>query len=213
MTLTKIVIIMGFERSQAILAILISLLIIPGCTAPSKIVENEMPDTGVIVPERLNLIASTPGRDYDRMEVFDILADANGENTLILWVSTGCPGCHDWTEMIADSMRSGNLSNDTRIISVHRFPAFESPEYVIEIYASENSSTNSLWPVLIPSGEQPAIDVANGELTDYEYWQAFGNPSAPSFTILDGEGFTIWENKNYWANHTVFDEALEILNS
>ena len=59
MTLTKIVIIMGFERSQAILAILISLLIIPGCTAPSKIVENEMPNTGVIVPERLNLIAST----------------------------------------------------------------------------------------------------------------------------------------------------------
>ena len=204
---------MGFERSQAILAILISLLIIPGCTAPSKIVENEILDTGVIVPERLNLIASTPGRDYDRTEVFDILADANGENTLILWVSTGCPGCHDWTEMIADSMRSGNISNDTRIISVHRFPAFESPEYVIETYASENSSTNSLWPVLIPSGEQPAIDVANGELTDYEYWQAFGNPSAPSFTILDGGGFTIWENKNYWANHTVFNEALEILNS
>ena len=46
----------------------------------------------------------------------DILADADGQSTLILWVSTGCSGCHDWTEMISEEMKNGNISNDTRIL-------------------------------------------------------------------------------------------------
>ena len=74
-------------------------------------------------PGKLNLIADTAGRDIDRGSTMDILDDAAGQNTLILWVSTGCSGCHDWTEMIADEMRSGNISNDTRIVTVHRYPS------------------------------------------------------------------------------------------
>lgn len=203
---------MNSTRMQTFLVIMVSLLT-SGCTAPSQTTDAYEQDNEDNLPERLNLIAPTPGRDHDRQQVFDILENANGENTLILWVSTGCPGCHDWTEMISDSMRSGNLSNDTRIISVHRFPAFESPERVIEVYASENSTTNSLWPVLMPIDEQPAIDINAGSLTEEVYWDAFGKPSTPSFTILDGEGYTIWRNKNYWANQSVLDTALEILNS
>ena len=45
--------------------------------------------------ERLNLVADTAGRDIDRGSTLDILDDAAGQNTLILWVSTGCSGCHD----------------------------------------------------------------------------------------------------------------------
>ena len=96
---------------------LVLILILPGCTAPAAIdaaeAENEMD-----IPERLNLIADTANREIDRVETMDVLLDANGKNTMILWVSTGCSGCHDWTEMIADGMRDGNISNDTRIITV-----------------------------------------------------------------------------------------------
>ena len=163
------------------------------------------------VPERLNLIAETVGRDIDRGQTFDILSDAGGKNTMILWVSTGCSGCHDWTEMIAEEMRIGNISNDTRIISVHRYPAFESVDEVIDVYATENSSSNSLWPVLVPSDGQPAFDVINQEETEIDYAEAFENPATPSFTILDGEGRTIWKNREYWANESVLETALEIL--
>ena len=142
----------------------------------------------------------------------DLLADANGESTLILWVSTGCSGCHDWTEMIANEMRSGNISNDTRIVTIHRYPSFESREEVIETYASNNSSTDSLWPVLVPDNRQPAIDVDRNQETDYDYTQAFESPSTPSFTILDGSGKTIWKNREYWSNHDVSEEALSYLN-
>tara|TARA_B100001113_G_scaffold75913_1_gene59278 strand:- start:781 stop:1380 length:600 start_codon:yes stop_codon:yes gene_type:complete len=189
---------------------LVLILILPGCTAPAAIdaaeAENEMD-----IPERLNLIADTANREIDRVETMDVLLDANGKNTMILWVSTGCSGCHDWTEMIADGMRDGNISNDTRIITVHRYPSFESREEVIEVYASSNSSTESLWPVLIPNEGQPAIDVDKNQETEYDYSKAFETPATPSLTILDGEGNTIWKNKTYWYNSSVLSEALEIL--
>ena len=190
--------------------VLVLILILPGCTAPAAIdsaeAENEMD-----IPERLNLIADTANREIDRVETMDVLLDANGKNTMILWVSTGCSGCHDWTEMIADGMRNGNISNDTRIITVHRYPSFESREEVIEVYASSNSSTESLWPVLIPNEGQPAIDVVKNQETEYDYSKAFETPATPSLTILDGEGNTIWKNKTYWYNSSVLSEALEIL--
>ena len=190
--------------------VLVLILILPGCTAPAAIdsaeAENEMN-----IPERLNLIADTANREIDRVETMDVLLDANGKNTMILWVSTGCSGCHDWTEMIADGMRNGNISNDTRIITVHRYPSFESREEVIEVYASSNSSTESLWPVLIPNEGQPAIDVDKNQETEYDYSKAFETPATPSLTILDGEGNTIWKNKTYWYNSSVLSEALEIL--
>jgi len=190
--------------------VLVLILILPGCTTPATIdaaeAENEMD-----IPERLNLIADTANREIDRVETMDVLLDANGKNTMILWVSTGCSGCHDWTEMIADGMRNGNISNDTRIITVHRYPSFESRDEVIEVYASSNSSTESLWPVLIPNEGQPAIDVDKNQETEYDYSKAFETPATPSLTILDGEGNTIWKNKTYWYNSSVLSEALEIL--
>ena len=126
--------------------VVVLIMVLPGCTTPAQVEETEQEDE-LQIPERLNIVADTAGRDVDRIERMDVLMDANGENTLILWVSTGCSGCHDWTEMIANEMRSGNISNDTRIITIHRYPSFESRQEVIEVYATNNSSTESLWPV------------------------------------------------------------------
>ena len=186
------------------------ILILPGCTAPTAI-ENVDSEGELEIPERLNIVAETAYREIDRVETMDLLLDADGENTMILWVSTGCSGCHDWTERIADEMRNGNISNDTRIVTIHRYPSFESREDVIDVYASSNSSTESLWPVLIPFEGQPAIDVDKNKETEIDYSTAFETPATPSFTILDGEGNTIWKNKAYWYNSSVLSEALEIL--
>ena len=155
------------KQLQLLTFITILLLVIPGCTAPQTMEMEEDLDTQAIdLPERLNLMAETAGRDMDRGAELDLLSDANGENTLILWVSTGCTGCHDWTEMIAQSMQNGTIDNDTRIITIHRYPSFETREEVIEVYASENSSTQSMWPVLIPYNGQPAKDLDTGEYTE-----------------------------------------------
>ena len=85
--------------------------------------EEDSDTQAIDLPERLNLMAETAGRGMDRGAELDLLSDANGENTLILWVSTGCTGCHDWTEMISQSMENGTIENDTRIITIHRYPS------------------------------------------------------------------------------------------
>ena len=185
-------------------------MVLPGCTTPPQVEEIEQEDE-LQIPERLNIVADTAGRDVDSINRMDVLLDADGENTLILWVSTGCSGCHDWTEMIANEMRSGNISNETRIITIHRYPSFESRQEVIEVYASNDSSTDSLWPVLLPVKDQPAIDVDKNQETEYDYATAFENPPTPSFTVLDGEGNTIWKNKEYWADSSVLSDALGYL--
>ena len=151
-----------------------ALLMIPGCTTP-PVVEEAATEGEFTPPERLNLVADTAGRDIDRGTTMDILDDAAGQNTLILWVSTGCSGCHDWTEMIADEMLSGNISNETRIVTVHRYPSFESRSDVIETYATENSSTESLWPVLLTYDGQPAIDVEKGERNRIRFCKSIRN--------------------------------------
>ena len=197
---------------QLLSLVTVLLLVTPGCTTPQTMEMEEEPDPDAIdLPERLNLMAETAGRDIDRGTELDLLSDANGENTLILWVSTGCTGCHDWTEMISQSMQNGTIDNDTRIITIHRYPSFETREEVIEVYASENSSTQSLWPVLIPYNGQPAMDLDTGKYTDYDYTVAFDNPATPSFTLLDGDGKTIWKNRTYWANQTLLNEAIDLL--
>tara|TARA_B110000483_G_scaffold39106_1_gene48340 strand:+ start:154 stop:768 length:615 start_codon:yes stop_codon:yes gene_type:complete len=199
---------------QAISFVIILLLIVPGCINSQEMgATGEEMEQETELPEKLNLVADTAGRDIDRGQQMDLLADADGEKTLILWVATGCSGCHDWTGMIADSMREGNISNDTRIISIHRYPSFESREQVIDVYASENSSTQSLWPVLIPDEGQSAIDMDTGQNTDYSYSTAFDSPVTPSFTLIDGDGKTLWRSKVYWANQTLLTEAMDLLDS
>ena len=200
------------RQLQLLSLVTILLLVIPGCTTPQTMEMEEDSDAQEIdLPERLNLMAETAGRDMDRGAELDLLSDANGENTLILWVSTGCTGCHDWTEMISQSMQNGTIENDTRIITIHRYPSFETRDEVIDVYASENSSTQSLWPVLIPYDGQPAMDLDTGKYTDYDYTVAFDNPATPSFTLLDGDGKTIWKNRTYWANQTLLNEAIDLL--
>ena len=200
------------RQLQLLSLVTILLLVIPGCTTPQTMEMEEDSDAQEIdLPERLNLMAETAGRDMDRGAELDLLSDANGENTLILWVSTGCTGCHDWTEMISQSMQNGTIENDTRIITIHRYPSFETRDEVIDVYASENSSTQSLWPVLIPYDGQPAMDLDTGKYTDYDYTVAFDNPATPSFTLLDGDGQTIWKNRTYWANQTLLNEAIDLL--
>lgn len=203
-------------RKKFCLLFFVLCLLTPGCVNPNtlEITEDNADSEDTVdnsIPEFLNLIAETAGRDVDRGDEMDILLDANGEKTMILWVSTGCSGCHDWTEFIANHMRDGNISNDTRIITVHRYPSFETREEVIDVYATSNKTTESLWPVVIPVKDQPAIDVVRNNETEMSYSAAFENPATPSLTILDGEGKTVWKNKTYWANQSVLDEAIGIL--
>ena len=137
------------------------------------------------VPERLSFSAPTFDRDVDNGAQHDLRHSFDGP-VLLLWVAAGCSGCHDWTAMLSEELEAGNISNTT-------------------------TSTHTPWPLLLPPESTSVIDVETGRMTDVGLYRAFQNPVTPTLQILDQEGRLVWTSKTYWANTTVLEEALNIM--
>jgi hypothetical protein len=82
---------------------------------------------------------------------------------------------------------------------------------VRERYTDNNSSTYTPWPLLLPSQSTTVIDAESGEMTDVGLYRAFEMPVTPTLQVLDSEGRLVWTSKTYWANATVLEEALNIM--
>jgi hypothetical protein len=189
------------------------LLFMAGCTAaPMEETTSEEENALSPVPERLSFTAPTFDRGVDNGAQHDLRTSFDGP-VLMLWVAAGCSGCHDWTTMLNEELQAGNISNTTNIVSVHRYPAFESINDVRERYTTNNSSTQTPWPLLLPSESTNVINAETGRMTDVNLYRAFQNPVTPTLQVLDGEGRLVWTSKTYWANATVLEEALNIMNT
>lgn len=200
------------NTSRAYLSLMILLSLLAGCTAApmEETMETEEQVALSPVPERISFSAPTFDRAVDDGAQHDLRTSFDGP-ILMLWVAAGCSGCHDWTTMLNEELEAGNISNTTNIISIHRYPSFESMNDVRERYTTNNSSTHTPWPLLLPSESTTVIDVETGRMTDVQLYRAFDNPVTPTLQVLDGEGRLVWTSKTYWANATVLEEALNIL--
>ena len=194
-----------------VMSVFILMMLMAGCTAaPTEPTTEEEEPVLSAVPERLSFTAPTFDRAVDEGAQHDLRNSFDGP-VLLLWVAAGCSGCHDWTAMLNDELAAGNISNTTNIVSVHRYPAFESINDVRERYTTNNSSTHTPWPLLLPSESTNVIDVDTGRMTDVNLYRAFQNPVTPTLQVLDSEGRLAWTSKTYWANATVLEEALNIM--
>jgi len=201
-------------NARGFLVLMTGLLLLAGCTAAPSGQVDEVEEDVVLtpVPATLSFSAPTFDRDVDRGATHDLRASFDGP-VLLLWVAAGCSGCHDWTGLIADELESGNISNTTNIISVHRYPAFESTESVGERYGNNSSATYTPWPLLLPDASTTVIDASTGRMTDVGLYRAFQQPVTPTLQVLDDTGRLVWTSKTYWANSTVLEEALNIMNT
>jgi len=201
-------------NNRGFLVLMTGLLLLAGCTAAPSGQVDEVEEDVVLtpVPATLSFSAPTFDRDVDRGATHDLRASFDGP-VLLLWVAAGCSGCHDWTGLIADELESGNISNTTNIISVHRYPAFESTESVGERYGNNSSATYTPWPLLLPDASTTVIDASTGRMTDVGLYRAFQQPVTPTLQVLDDTGRLVWTSKTYWANSIVLEEALNIMNT
>ena len=199
-------------RAKQIVSLMVLLMMLAGCTAAPMEEAADTEEEAVLspVPERLSFVAPTFDRDVDNGATHDLRNSFDGP-VLMLWVAAGCAGCHDWTAMLNEELQAGNVSNTTNIVSVHRYPSFESMDDVRERYTDNNSSTYTPWPVLLPSQSTTVIDAESGEMTDVGLYRAFEMPVTPTLQVLDSEGRLVWTSKTYWANATVLEEALNIM--
>ena len=199
-------------RAKQIVSLMVLLMMLAGCTASPMEEAADTEEEAVLspVPERLSFVAPTFDRDVDNGATHDLRNSFDGP-VLMLWVAAGCAGCHDWTAMLNEELQAGNVSNTTNIVSVHRYPSFESMDDVRERYTDNNSSTYTPWPLLLPSQSTTVIDAESGEMTDVGLYRAFEMPVTPTLQVLDSEGRLVWTSKTYWANATVLEEALNIM--
>jgi hypothetical protein len=198
--------------SRAFLSVMVLLSLLAGCTAApmEEAAETEEQTALSPVPERISFSAPTFDREVDNGARLDLRTSFDGP-ILMLWVAAGCSGCHDWTTMLNEELEAGNISNTTNIVSVHRYPAFESMNDVQKRYTNNNTSTHTPWPLLLPSESTTVIDAETGRMTDVQLYRAFDSPVTPTLQVLDSDGRLVWTSKTYWANATVLEEALNIM--
>jgi len=160
----------------------------------------------------LNVIFPTLGRDVDITTNYNLLDQANNRSTLILWAGAGCSGCHDWTQMLRGELENGNISNDSHIVTIHRYPKFESTTQIYNVYGNESSNEYAPWPILMPQDGAFVWNAETGDLTDVKLTDAFDNPVTPTLQIIDSDGFLIWQSRTYWADTNVIAEISTVLN-
>lgn len=206
----------GIMKNLVVLVLcVVSIIVLAGCTAPLEIdamesTESTESSEPTPIPSKISFTAPTLDRAEDLGSQHDLRNSFDGP-ILMLWVASGCSGCHDWTDLIRSEMNAGNISNTTTIISVHRYPEFETSEDVNRRYGDNSSEHYAPWPVLVPDASTTVIDRETGRMTDVGLFTAFGEPVTPTLQVIDSEGGIAWTSSKYWATTTVLEEALNIM--
>ena len=188
-------------------AILVSLvMLLSGCISSVNDAESEE------VPLQLSFVAKTLDRVEDGGIEYDLKERLTEKPVLILWIAAGCSGCHDWTQMIRESVENGSLnSTSVNILSIHRWSEIESANQIMEVFGlKDNNSNYSPWPIVLPSEGDMIIDFETGVATDFTIYEGFNNPGTPTVQLVGQDGIKMWQSKSYWANFSMLQEAWNI---
>ena len=191
-----------------ILTILLCLtIVVCGCTAPiEESIQTE-------VPLQLSFTADTLERPEDGGLVFDLKEELTSKPVLMLWIAAGCSGCHDWPDMLRESINNGSINTSSvSVISMHRWSEVESPAAVMKAFGNDdNDSYYTPWPIILPNESSRLTDFETGEVTQFSVVEGFGNPVTPTVQLIGQDGIKMWQSKSYWANFTMVQEAMDIV--
>ena len=191
-----------------ILTILLCLtIVVCGCTAPvEQSIQTE-------VPLQLSFTADTLERPEDGGLVFDLKEELASKPVLMLWIAAGCSGCHDWTNMLRESIDNGSINTSSvSVISMHRWSEFESPAAVMNAFGNDdNDSYYTPWPIILPNESSRLTDFETGENTQFSVIEGFGNPVTPTVQLIGQDGIKMWQSNSYWANFTMVQEAMDVV--
>ena len=197
---------MNVKAYSIILILLTSMLC--GCVSQEQEI---IVDDSISAPERMSFTAPLMLSDSNNTEL--TLDEYISDNpVLLIWVAAGCMGCHSWTDIIAEEVNNGNISNSS-LLSIHRYPSFESNSYVEEVYGNHENATNPVsWPLVLPPEDTAVIDLDSGLESQLSFYDSFGYPSTPTLQIMDNLGKIIWTSKTYWPTVEILDEIKNIIN-
>ena len=162
--------------------------------------------------QRYTFTADTLNRSADGGASFNLAENLQDGPMIVLWVSTGCHGCHDWTDALYAAAENGTLSNDS-IVTIHRYPDFESRQSLHNVYGSQNNSTHpTSWPVVIPDDDTPVFDMDTQSLVvGKTVFEAFDYPLSPTLQIFNTHGDIVWTSDEYRPTQFSLNNVVEIL--
>ena len=172
-----------------------------GCIA------EEQPEE-TFVPIFVGFSADTLGRDVDQAPSVDFNEQFD-DAKIVLWVASGCSGCHDWTKLIQDRFYNTSDLDNVTMLYMHRYATYESPTSIMDRYGDQSSEYYAPWPVLLPTEDTQIWDQRTKKDSDASIYEVFDRPGTPTIQIIDDQGALIWQSRTYWANESVFDEVLE----
>ena len=177
-----------------------------GCIAEDQsIVKEEIIESSV--PERISFTSPIMGDENNSN--LNLNEYVSNNSVLLIWVAANCKGCHDWTDIFAEEVNNGNISNNS-ILSIHRYAAFESSSSIENVYG-KNATNPVSWPLLLPTENTQLFDLDTGLESEYSIYDAFGNPSTPTLQIMDSTGRLTWTSKTYWATEELVEEIKGLL--
>ena len=192
-------------KTSLIISLLLLSVALSGCVSrPVDLLANE--------DEGYSFTVDTLNRSVDRGPQFNLSDSLKERPMVLLWVSTGCYGCHEWTDLFYAGIENGTFSNQS-IISIHRYSNFESLQKLHTVYGSMNNSTHpTSWPVLIPNEDTPVVDAKTGFKVDgVTLYVAFEYPVTPALQIINQQGVIVWTSDQYKPTQYSLNAVIDVL--
>jgi hypothetical protein len=174
----------------------------------SGCIEQEEP-VSESIPYYVGFEADTLGRDVDLKSTINFNRDIEGPK-LVLWVASGCSGCHDWTYLLSEQKANNSDFEDVNIVFIHRYGSLEGKSSVMDRYGSNESDTYAPWPILLPNQDTVVFDERTKEKSSFSIYDALNKPVTPTLQVIDSDGVLLWQSKSYWSNETVLQDAMYV---
>lgn len=191
-------------RSVGLVVVLMFPMLLAGCIEQQEQIDEHR-------PYFVGFEAETLGRGVDGGASINFNQDIDGPK-LVLWVASGCQGCHDWTRLFLHHLENTTDLDGVNIVYIHRYASLETKDSVMNVYGKPESETYSPWPILLPDETTVVYDEKTNRPSKVSIYEAFSNPVTPTFQIVDAQGALLWQSKTYWANETVFEDAIDVYN-
>ena len=173
-------------RRVHLVSLLILLTCLSGCV--SKEVVEQNPEN-----RQYSFTATTLDSNASVEAEFNLRERVQLNPMILFWVSTGCHGCHDWTDEFRSTIENESL-NISSIVSIHRYADFESEQKLDDVYGTHNNSSHpSPWTVAIPTQNTPVSDFNTGMIVDgSSIYEAFNDPVTPTIQVVNRNGEIVW---------------------
>jgi len=169
-----------------VISALVALLMLPGCINP-------------VAEEGRVFTLQTLDRAEDSGSTYSLKDNLSQGPVLILFIGVGCIGCKEWTdELRLNHQEWMEMEPPLQLVSIERYPSFESHEDVALEFGTPDSNHYTPWPITLPTEEDPIRkydDETKLSSTVFEYYDI---PGTPTLMLIDEDGVTQWNSSTYY---------------